>query len=329
MATNDILAAVSTDTGTNLLTQAEYVADAQRLTGNQPGIARSKLVNKMLRQSSLVVAALAQYVADGQATNVTDSLTPAALAALLKRTIQASSLAHAQVTGTANALLAAMSPTWTAQNDGDVVLLQHLLANTTTTPTLQVDALTARTIVKGANLPLDVGDIPGANSWGLYVYDGSLSVWVLLNPATATNTASTAGKGVIQLASSAEAQAGTDALKALTSATLRNGLNAGGSAPIYAARAFLNYNGVTAFARQSANFSSVTKNGTGDYTPNFATAMGGINYAVVATGTYGVQTATQALGFNGSAFNTGSFRVLYSFGGVAADCQDLCLAVFN
>lgn len=76
MATNEILPFASTNTGTNLLTQAEYAADAQRTTGNQPGIARSKLVNKSLRQASLLAAGLAEFIADYQANNVTDSLTP-------------------------------------------------------------------------------------------------------------------------------------------------------------------------------------------------------------------------------------------------------------
>lgn len=75
MATSEILAFASTDTGTNLLTQAEYTADAQRTTGNQPGIARSKLVNKAMRQSSLISAGVAKFIADYQGNNVTDSLT--------------------------------------------------------------------------------------------------------------------------------------------------------------------------------------------------------------------------------------------------------------
>lgn len=74
--TNEILPFASTNTGTNLLTQAEYAADAQRTTGNQPGIARSKLVNKSLRQASLLAAGLAEFIADYQSNNVTDSLTP-------------------------------------------------------------------------------------------------------------------------------------------------------------------------------------------------------------------------------------------------------------
>lgn len=89
MATNEILQFASTNTGTNLLTQTEYAADAQRTTGNQPGIARSKLVNKALRQSSLLAAGLAEFIADYQANNVTDSLTPQNIADYLLAAIQA------------------------------------------------------------------------------------------------------------------------------------------------------------------------------------------------------------------------------------------------
>jgi microcystin-dependent protein len=93
MATNEILTFASTDTGTNLLTQAEYTSDSQRTIGNQPGIARSKLVNKALRQSTLVSAALAQYIANKQGVNVTDGKTVSELEAMLIDAIAA------QITG--------------------------------------------------------------------------------------------------------------------------------------------------------------------------------------------------------------------------------------
>jgi hypothetical protein len=75
MATNKILKFAELDTTSNLLTDAEYSADAQRIVGNQPGVARSKLVNKALRQSSLVSSALAQFVANNQGETVQDSMT--------------------------------------------------------------------------------------------------------------------------------------------------------------------------------------------------------------------------------------------------------------
>jgi hypothetical protein len=58
-------------------------------------------------------------------------------------------------------------------------------------------------------------------------------------------------------------------------------LNASGSAPIYAARAWVNFNGTgTVAIRASGNVTSITDNGTGDYTVNFTVAMSDANYVV-------------------------------------------------
>jgi hypothetical protein len=55
--------------------------------------------------------------------------------------------------------------------------------------------------------------------------------------------------------------------------------NATGSAPVYACRAWVNFNGTgTVAIRASGNVSSITDNGTGDYTVNFTTAMQDANY---------------------------------------------------
>lgn len=84
---NLILPFAPTDTGTNLMADPAYAADAQRLIGNQPGVARAALVNKALRQSSLLSAGLAQFLADFHETNINDGMTPAALAALIEQAI--------------------------------------------------------------------------------------------------------------------------------------------------------------------------------------------------------------------------------------------------
>jgi hypothetical protein len=56
--------------------------------------------------------------------------------------------------------------------------------------------------------------------------------------------------------------------------------NASGSAPVYACRAWVNFNGTgTVAIRASGNVSSITDNGTGDYIVNFTTAMPDANYA--------------------------------------------------
>jgi hypothetical protein len=70
----------------------------------------------------------------------------------------------------------------------------------------------------------------------------------------------------------------------VAAARITDALNAGGSAPIYACRAWVNFNGTNGSIRASGNVSSVTRNGTGDYTVNFTTAMPDANYAA----TYGI-----------------------------------------
>lgn len=87
MAANNILPFAQG--GTALVqTQATYVADAERTTGNQPGVARPDFVNKTLRQVGAIAAGLAQFLADNQATDVDDALTPAALAAMILAAIK-------------------------------------------------------------------------------------------------------------------------------------------------------------------------------------------------------------------------------------------------
>lgn len=50
-------------------------------------------------------------------------------------------------------------------------------------------------------------------------------------------------------------------------------------------RAWVNFNGTgTVAIRASFNVSSITDNGTGDYTVNFTTAMADANYSVAASG---------------------------------------------
>lgn len=53
----------------------------------------------------------------------------------------------------------------------------------------------------------------------------------------------------------------------------------------YGCRAWVNFNGTgTVAIRASGNVSSITDNGTGDYTVNFTTAMPDANYAYAGSG---------------------------------------------
>jgi hypothetical protein len=75
----------------------------------------------------------------------------------------------------------------------------------------------------------------------------------------------------------------------------------GSAAVAYGCRAWVNFNGTgTVAIRASGNVSSITDNGTGDYTVNFTTAMADANYSTVGTtgvgssGTFTVVTANYA-----------------------------------
>lgn len=75
-------------------------------------------------------------------------------------------------------------------------------------------------------------------------------------------------------------------------------------------RAWVNFNGTgTVAIRASFNVSSITDNGTGDYTVNFTTALPDANYAIIGTsgdGTNANQTLNLATNVN---YSVGSCRI--------------------
>lgn len=87
MATNDFIPFCPTDTGTNLESQADYIADPDRTIGNQPGIASSKLNNKALRQGTFITSQFAQYLSNRLNANVNDDGNTAALQAQIVSTL--------------------------------------------------------------------------------------------------------------------------------------------------------------------------------------------------------------------------------------------------
>lgn len=106
---------------------------------------------------------------------------------------------------------------------------------------------------------------------------------------------------------------------------------------VYTAKAWVNFNGTgTVAIRASGNVSSVTDNGTGDYTLNFTTALASANYCVSGAGRQG-DSATAgtmrvvcicAVGNLADAMTTSSLRVsTQSSNGNADDIQVVTVAV--
>jgi hypothetical protein len=104
----------------------------------------------------------------------------------------------------------------------------------------------------------------------------------------------------------------------------------------YKCRAWVNFNGVTtATIRASGNVSSVTRNGAGDYTVNFTTAMPDANYSAVATtgltttGAGSTQYSAQPSGTGTTAFATTAFRLWSKQGAGLADVDLASVAIFR
>ena len=98
----------------------------------------------------------------------------------------------------------------------------------------------------------------------------------------AATVAAAAATAAATVASTAEAIAGTENTKQMTALRMREGFNAAGSAPVFACRAWVNFNGTgTVAIRGSGNVSSITDEGVGKYLINFTTAMSDANYCAV------------------------------------------------
>ena len=111
---------------------------------------------------------------------------------------------------------------------------------------------------------------------------------------------------------------------------------ASGSAPSYSARAWVNFNGTgTVAIRASGNCSSVTDNGAGDYTVNFATAMPDINYSTTGSNQAIPAVANPFILINGfagptlQAPTTTTCRIFCQQNGAGYDSGYICLSFFR
>jgi len=101
-----------------------------------------------------------------------------------------------------------------------------------------------------------------------------------------------------------------------------------GSAPIYAARAWVNFNGTGVVAiRASGNVSSITDGGVGIYTVNFTTALADTNYTVFSTA--GTSPANYATSGDPVATTAANVGLRNSTTGAALDAPIFSVAIFR
>ena len=106
----------------------------------------------------------------------------------------------------------------------------------------------------------------------------------------------------------------------------------GSVATAYGCRAWVNFNGTgTVAIRASGNVSSITDNGTGDYTVNFTSALADANYGF-ALSCQGAGAGNILIGVEqhqGTAPTTTALRLIVKQGATALDRDDVCAAVFR
>jgi hypothetical protein len=107
--------------------------------------------------------------------------------------------------------------------------------------------------------------------------------------------------------------------------------NASGSAPVYACRAWVNFNGTgTVAIRASGNVSSITDNGTGDYTVNFTSAMPDANYGFVGTSSHAAGSTTMVVESDTTVPTTSAVRLyVMNAGGSAQDRLYVNASIFR
>lgn len=104
-----------------------------------------------------------------------------------------------------------------------------------------------------------------------------------------------------------------------------------GAAPVYGARAWVNFVGATGAITASGNVASVTRNGVGDYTINFTTALPNTDYAATAFCTSASAISSAANAVLGETKTTAAYRIRVTrpYNDSAYDASAVHVAIFG
>ena len=155
----------------------------------------------------------------------------------------------------------------------------NLAFTTASTERMRIDS--AGNVGIGTNSPAQILDMyRGSGSPWMRLQSGTGAVqgWMQAADSTAVNLGSLSSHPLnLQSAGTTQAIISTAGVFSFNSGY-------GSAAAAYGCRAWANFNGTgTVAIRGSGNVSSITDNGTGDYTINFTTAMPDANYSTVGT----------------------------------------------
>jgi hypothetical protein len=145
------------------------------------------------------------------------------------------------------------------------------------------------TLVAGTMVP--TAGTGATGTWGISITGNAATASTWATARTLSYTGDVTGSGSVSgggnVAFAMTLAAGVVGTTELTDAGVTAAKLSGaqsGSAPIYGARAWVNFNTVTTTTiRADGNVTSLTDTGTGDTTVNFTTAMADANYAAIGT----------------------------------------------
>jgi hypothetical protein len=167
---------------------------------------------------------------------------------------------------------------------------------------------------------------------GEYVADGGTGSQILFHQATIDYWAVGQPAGVSAFAvwrGRYSGSDGTEVFRVDNSNNLQFNSGYGSVATAYGCRAWVNFNGTgTVAIRASGNVSSITDNGTGDYTVNLSTTMPDVNYSAVNQVSRAGNNSVQ---FGAFTYGTGSFRMSTAVNqsGSAIDPDQVNVAIFR
>lgn len=139
--------------------------------------------------------------------------------------------------------------------------------------------------------------------------------------------ASDTATGVVELATAAEVATGTDTARVPSVATMKNHQGV--------AKAWVNFNGTgTVAIRDSFNVTSITDNGSGDWSANLTTAMANANYSVGGIGGFEAVNFGTVMNYRRELSSASQVRVNTGYidpsaASVKADLPVICIQVFG
>lgn len=200
--TNQFLA-FATGTGANVYSNSAYAGLTARMTGVVDGIADGPTFNSAWRQGTSVAAMVGAFIAahgfdaldDGDISALRSNF-EAALGVLISAglsTLPSTSFVHyGSDAGAANALVVDVVPSITSYADGHIFEITPAHTTTTTTPTVNIDGVGVKSIVRPDGTALMAGEImQGAKA--LFAYDSALGKVVLLGVSKPYVDAAVAG----------------------------------------------------------------------------------------------------------------------------------------